>query len=239
MLTNILEVNGVLQPFTGRISLLVPPTPQAHSLKAIPGSDAAHQYMAPGSTDQRGVCPGINTLANHGYISRSGITTWAEAANGIQTAYGFGYDMATLLSAIGLIAGGDLISGKYSIGGADSRVPDTLGPSLGLDRYGTCEVDSSITREDSFFGNQANFQMSLWQALLKTAAAHGNLFDQATFTAEKKRSYDDSRATNPSFNAGPKWYVIAHGERVFVYKTMINGTAPGQSMSLFNMVCII
>lgn len=125
-------MNGVLQPFNGRLSLLVPPAPQAHSLKAIPGSDAAHQYVAPGSTDQRGVCPGLNSLANHGYISRSGITTWAEAADGIQTAYGFSYDMATILSAIGLISGGDLISGKYSVGGADSRVPDTLGPSCKL-----------------------------------------------------------------------------------------------------------
>ena len=192
-------MNGVLQPLTGRLSLLVPPTPQVHSLKAIPGNDQAHQYVAPGRTDRRGVCPGLNTLANHGYISRDGITTWAEAANGIQTAFGFGYDMATVLSALGLLSGGDLISGKYSIGGADSRVPNTLGPSLGLDKHGTCEVDNSITRQDTFFGNQANFQMSRWQALLDTAIAHDNLFNQATLAAEKKRSYDDSRATNVSF----------------------------------------
>ena len=65
-------VNGVVQPFTGRLALLEPPTPQLHSLKAIPGNDPAHQYIAPGATDQRGVCPGLNTLANHGYISRNG-----------------------------------------------------------------------------------------------------------------------------------------------------------------------
>lgn len=47
----------------------------------------------------------------------SGITTFAEAANAIQVAYGFGYDLSVVLSALGLIAGGDLISGKYSIGG--------------------------------------------------------------------------------------------------------------------------
>ena len=85
----------------------------------------------------------MNTLANHGYISRDGITTWAEAANAIQTVFGFGYDLAAFLSAVGLIAGGDLVTGKYSIGrrvdplrrfgsdwsvgGADSRVPNTLG----------------------------------------------------------------------------------------------------------------
>lgn len=28
--------------------------------------DAAHPYQAPGPSDQRGPCPGLNTLANHG-----------------------------------------------------------------------------------------------------------------------------------------------------------------------------
>ena len=106
----------MLQPFTGNLSLLVPPTPQSFGLKAIPGSDASHQYVAPGKNDRRGVCVALNTLANHGYISRDGITTWAEAANAIQTVFGFGYDLAAILSALGLLAGGDLITGKYSIG---------------------------------------------------------------------------------------------------------------------------
>ena len=106
----------MLQQFTGRLSLLVPPTPQSFGLKAIPGTDTDHQYIAPGTNDRRGVCVALNTLANHGYISRDGITTWAEAANAIQTVFGFGYDLATILSGLGLIAGGDLISGKYSIG---------------------------------------------------------------------------------------------------------------------------
>lgn len=184
----------MLQPFTGRLSLITPPKPQSHGLKAIP--DAGHRYVAPGKTDRRGVCPGLNTLANHGYISHNGITTWAEAANAIQNVYGFGYDLASILSALGLMAGGDLVSGKFSIGGADSRVPNTLGPSLGLDKHGECEVDNSITRQDNYFGNQADFQMSRWQALLKTASSHNNLFNEATFIDEKKRSYDDSRATN-------------------------------------------
>lgn len=106
----------MLQPFTGRLSLLVPPTPQTYGLKAIPGTDADHKYIAPGPNDRRGVCVALNTMANHGYISRDGITTWAEAANAIQNVFGFGYDLATLLSAIGLIASGDLLTGKYSIG---------------------------------------------------------------------------------------------------------------------------
>nr|POF13018.1 chloroperoxidase [Quercus suber] len=36
---------------------------------AIP---SLHPYIGPGPTDSRGPCPGLNTLANHGYISRDG-----------------------------------------------------------------------------------------------------------------------------------------------------------------------
>ena len=114
-LLNCITVNGVLQPFTGPLSLLVPPTPQPRGLKTIPGTEAYHKYIAPGPTDRRGVCPALNTLADHGFLSRDGITTWAEAGNAIQTAFGFRYDLATILSALGLLSGGDLITGKFSI----------------------------------------------------------------------------------------------------------------------------
>ena len=69
-------------------------------------------------------------------MSRDGITTFAEASEAVQTAYGFAYDLSTFLSALGVIAGGDLATGYYSIGGADARVPNTLGPALGLDKHG-------------------------------------------------------------------------------------------------------
>lgn len=103
-------------------------------------------------TDVRGMCPTLNTMANHGFISRNGITTFAEAANACQITLGFGYDTCVFLSAVGLLAGGDIVSGAYSIGGADARVPNTLGPSLGISKHGFFEVDNSISREDAYFG---------------------------------------------------------------------------------------
>ena len=33
--------------------------------------DAAHPYIAPGEGDQRGPCPGLNVLANHGVCGSS------------------------------------------------------------------------------------------------------------------------------------------------------------------------
>ena len=51
---------------------------------SIPPFDAASQYVdttgqyafkAPSSTDQRGPCPGLNAMANHGYLPHNGIAT--------------------------------------------------------------------------------------------------------------------------------------------------------------------
>lgn len=139
-------VNGVLQSLTGALHYVDIPTPQPFGLKKIPGDDSAHQFCKPGNTDVRGMCPTLNTLANHGYISRDGITTFAEVANACWTAFGLGYDVSAILSAFGLSAGGDLLSGKYSIGGQDNRVPNTLGLAPGLDSHGVFEIDTSITR---------------------------------------------------------------------------------------------
>jgi hypothetical protein len=152
-------------------SHLLVPVPQSFSLQVIP--DALHPYNTPKKTDFRGTCPAMNTMANHGYISRNGITTFAEAANACQIAFGFGYDICTFLSALGLLSGGDLPSGLYSIGGADSRVPNTFGPSLGMSHHGPFEVDNSITRIDTYFGNQANFNLTRWNQVVALSAQYG------------------------------------------------------------------
>jgi len=45
-------------------------------------------YMAPGPTDSRGPCPGLNTLANHGLINRNGKNLHSED---IKTAFSRGF----------------------------------------------------------------------------------------------------------------------------------------------------
>lgn len=158
-------------------------------------------------------------------MDRSGITTFAEASNAVQTAYGFGYDLSTFLSALGLIAGGDLVSGKYSIGGADSRVPNTLGPALGLDKHGTFEVDGSISREDNYFGNQADFIPSRWETIRQQAVqSGGGFFGIETWIANQKATYETARSTNPDFFAGAKYFAVSLAERAFVFRGLPNGT---------------
>jgi len=108
------------------------------------------------------------------------ITSFAEAANAVQTGYGFTYSLSLCLSAVGLLTGGDLISGKYSIGGADPRVPNNLGPALGLYKHAVFEIDGSITREDVFFGNNANFILQRWDEYVAIANKYSRDFGAQT-----------------------------------------------------------
>lgn len=170
------------------------------------------------------MCPTLNTMANHGYISRDGITTFAEAANACQITLGFGYDTCVFLSALGLLSGGDLPSGKYSIGGADSRVPDTLGPSLGISRHGFFEVDNSISRVDSYFGNQADFNLARFNRLVSIADKYNGQFGNSAFAEERVLLYNEAKNNNPTFNAGVRWLGVTTAERVFIFRALPNGT---------------
>lgn len=218
-------VNGLLQPLTGKLANIELPTPQPQGLAVIPGDDPDHQFQAPGPSDVRGICPTLNTLANHGYISREGITTVAQAANAVQTGYGFDFSLSVFLSALGLIAGGNLVSGIYSIGGADPRVPNILGPVLGLDKYGGFEIDGSITRQDVYFGNNANFLLQRWNEYITESEAQGGEFNLAVNAVDSGFRYNNSLGTNPDFFAGVVWFTVSYTERIFVYEGLANGTS--------------
>ncbi|KAF2173833.1 hypothetical protein M409DRAFT_48753 [Zasmidium cellare ATCC 36951] len=220
-------LNGILQPLSGALEAIDIPTPQPFGLKKIPGDEPNHQFQKPGPTDVRGMCPTLNALANHGYISRDGISSFAEVANACQTGFGLGYDVSVLLSAFALAAGGDLISGKYSIGGQDDRVPNTLGLAPGLDSHGVFEIDTSITRQDTHWGNNANFINDRWLQYVALADKHGGQFNFDANVEDASNRYDTSRKYNPSFLAGFLWFFVTHVERVFVFSLLPNGTNEG------------
>lgn len=63
------------------------------------GFDAAAQYVSttganafnpPGSDDQRGPCPGLNAMANHGYMPHNGIGTIEDFITGTGKVFGMG-----------------------------------------------------------------------------------------------------------------------------------------------------
>lgn len=94
-------------------------------LKKFP--EAAYPYQDPKPSDQRGPCPGLNTLANHGYIPRSGIVTVAQAIAGSAQLFNMGADLSAFLAGGTVLFAGDIPTMTFSIGGSDVRT-NSLGP---------------------------------------------------------------------------------------------------------------
>ena len=104
-----------------------------------------HAFIAPdfANGDQRGPCPGLNALANHGYISRDGVVGTLEVATAINNVYGMGVDLATILPIMGTVDVGDPISldPGFSIGGESTKANNILDNLEGL--LGRCLRGSS------------------------------------------------------------------------------------------------
>jgi hypothetical protein len=132
----------------------------------------AHAFQAPRNLGQpggdiRGPCPGLNAAANHGYISRTGVTNLVEAIAGTAAVFGMGEDLGGVLSAYAVIQDGDPLTQKWSIGGA----PGTSGLSaaLGIKPLGLTgshnkyETDSSPMRGDLYLTGGDNYRLQLSQ----------------------------------------------------------------------------
>lgn len=57
-------LGGTVEAVVDNVLGLIPTNKAVKGLQKFP--EASHPFKAPGSTDQRGPCPGLNTLANHG-----------------------------------------------------------------------------------------------------------------------------------------------------------------------------
>ncbi|KAG8991417.1 hypothetical protein FRB94_012522 [Tulasnella sp. JGI-2019a] len=77
------------------------PVANVSGLVKVP--DAAHPFIAPGPTDQRGPCPALNTLTNHGYLPHNGIVNMDQMIEGTAEGFNMGADVATLLATLAII----------------------------------------------------------------------------------------------------------------------------------------
>jgi len=199
------------------------PGSQKGGIKVPADGDKAHAYTAPGSNDIRGPCPGLNAAANHNFLSHDGITNFQELVDAQQNVYNVGYDLSVLLAVLGIEAGGDVLSGRLSIGcDATSRTATLplLGSQPGLDGHNKFEADSSLTRNDFFLANGDNYSFNgTLFAQMKAVAdtTSGGKFDREALAKYRSNRYDDSVAENPNFYFGPL-SLLLYGAASFLYE---------------------
>ncbi|TFY74347.1 heme-thiolate peroxidase, partial [Hericium alpestre] len=198
-------------------------------LKRIP--DTAHPFQPPGPTDQRGPCPGLNTLANHGYLPRSGIVTQAEVIAATAEGFNMGADLAEFLYIISVAYDGDLITGKLSIGSPDPRtaalgfLEPLLGYEGGLNYHSTGpEGDTAATRQDAYFNESRALDPNLYVQMQSIAAKYGGEYTIDAMKDVQKARYDHSVAHNPIFYFLPVEALVMIGAKAFVPEFLTNGT---------------
>lgn len=204
--------------------------------------DTAHAYTPPGPNDIRGPCPGLNAAANHNFLSHDGITNFNELVDAQQNVYNVGYDLAVLLAVLGIVADGDVVTTKLSIGcDATSRTAllPLLGNQPGLNGHNKFEGDTSLTRNDYFLANGDNYSFNgTLFASMKSVAdrVSGGNFDLNALAAYRSQRYDESVQQNANFFFGPL-SLLLYGAASFLYELFPSygneGTADLATISSF------
>ncbi|KAJ7123264.1 Chloroperoxidase [Mycena crocata] len=198
----------------------------------------AHAFIAASAKagDLRGPCPGLNALANHGYIPRNGVVPTLEAILVSFQVFGLGPDIGTLAGLLAAVYASsilDLPFLPFSIGGPPP--PDLLGGILGIiignpvglsGTHNQFEHDASATRCDLYQpGCKDNYgvQPYIFKRLLDRLRENSNPVNNLDIIIEHRRStYQDSVANNPYFFYGPVEMLISCTTHLLIKGLMSN-----------------
>lgn len=140
---------------------------------------------------RRSPCPGLNTLANHGYLPRNGQNiTKAVLGPAIMTAYNL--DEAATATLLAL-------------------VPDTFSLDY-LATHNVIEHDASLVHDDEYFGGDpSTVDKKLAKQLLARGKSSGKL-GVTELAAARAARLADSKANNPELTFGTTQQTLAYTE---------------------------
>ena len=199
----------------GALPLITPPFDPEQQYVSTTGKYA---WVAPTATDERGECPGLNAMANHGYLPHSGIGTIKDFATACETVYGMSPDLATFLAVYGAVVDGTLTS--WSVGGT---------PHLGIGgAHGNYESDSSALYGDLHqYGSSQQFVPEQFNTLYSlqpdSPSANYNLDVMRNFRLTR---FQQSVQNNPKFFYNVfSGTVVTQAGYIFIYRFFANKSA--------------
>ncbi|KAH6903683.1 Chloroperoxidase [Coprinopsis sp. MPI-PUGE-AT-0042] len=201
-------------------------------------NDADHPFIAPTETDMRGPCPGLNTLANHGYLPRNGVASPAQLITAVQEGFNMENKVARFTAYVNHLVDGNLVTDLISIGDQTIKTGFPLPPPAlvgGMNNHGTFEGDASLTRGDAFFGDNHNFNPELFEQFKNFSSVFGGGFFNLTVAAElRAHRVQQSIETNPEFKFMGLRHVTAFAEASFPAVFFVDGrrTEPGEKFHL-------
>ncbi|KAN0097127.1 heme-thiolate peroxidase [Tylopilus felleus] len=207
------EVQTVMQLFKDSMPGPQPLPPPINDTSSKLVNDPDHPFEPTRPDDMRGPCPGLNTLASHGYINRNGIATPTEIITAVQEGFNMGYQFASFLTYSAFIVDGNVLTNKMSIGANTTQDGRSV---PGIDTHGNFEGDASITRQDYYLGNNFYFNEGLFQVLVHAAhAVGGGAVTIEAGVLDRRLRVEDSIARNPQFSYVSPRFVGATAETGF------------------------
>ncbi|KAJ7239309.1 hypothetical protein C8J57DRAFT_1372823 [Mycena rebaudengoi] len=181
-------------------------------------ADQRFQFIQAGPNDHRGPCPGLNSLANHGYISRSGVDSFFNIIKASNQVYRMGITASAAAGILGLF-GGNLLDPTLPI--SIGEPPDNVGlagilggllaPPSGLtNTHNQFECDASLTRCDLYICNDSHtLRLDYLQQLLDLYAADSNIRNSVALVSKHHANrIADSIANNGLFFFGPVQMIV-------------------------------
>lgn len=172
------------------LSVILPSDMCRESERADPFPGRDHPFQEPRPTDLRGPCPGINALANHGFIDRSGLSIPVNhLRDQLSRVYNVDSDFLDTVP----------IQGAIDNGLVNTQSDGTV--TLDLNRLSDAKVmehDASFFRHDSMDGQPTSEgpDAALVQGLL-------DMNDDDKLTFNEIKEYQSSRLLH-SLNANPE-----------------------------------
>ncbi|KAI5204481.1 hypothetical protein E4T39_03561 [Aureobasidium subglaciale] len=181
--------------------------------------EPGYTFQAPGPNDSRGPCPGLNLLANYGYLPRNGYVNFGQVLEATARGFNMGTDLAAVLAVFSVLADGDLVTESFYLGAG----PNNVG---GLNRHSTAEADVSPHREDYYTGCGDNHHVSsrLVQQGVEIIKAGSGQYDMAAMAQQYAKNADFSKKYNPFLYAFPFPQIVSLGAFAFYPQFFSNGT---------------
>ncbi|EJD44057.1 heme-thiolate peroxidase [Auricularia subglabra TFB-10046 SS5] len=213
-----------------------PPPPAIKNLRQSLVFDKDHPYIAPRPGDARGPCPGMNTLANHGWLPRSGVATPQQIITASEKGFNMGHNLATFVTFANMLVNGNHLTNLMSIGTLTPLTgPAPPKPALagGLSTHNTFEGDASMTRLDAHFGSNVDFNENLFQQFVNISNEFGGgIFNETAAAEVRYRRIVQSNETNPEFYFEVPRFPIAYAEAAFAIVFFVDGRKNDKNLDL-------
>ncbi|KAI6811642.1 hypothetical protein KC332_g11944 [Hortaea werneckii] len=218
---------GILDTVTDTVSSVV------NDVQGLLGSVAAavdqenlrpepgFEFQPPGPGDSRGPCPGLNLLANYGYLPRNGHVNYGQVLEATARGFNMGADLTTVLAVFAILTDGDIATQSWYLG-SDPNVEGG-----GLNRHDTVECDISPNREDYYLGCGDNHHLSsrMFEQNVRFAAADGSKeFTLDVMGSQYKANSELSQERNPYLWYFPFPSIVSLGAFAFYPNFFANGT---------------